>query len=64
MWRLIPSPLIRRNRDTAEDLATMIIRQQAGQVSETEMERILEELEAMSSEDADRAYKVQLTKSE
>lgn len=56
--------LIRRNRDTAKDLATMIMRQQTRQVSETEMERFLEELEAVSSEDAERGYKDQLTKSE
>jgi hypothetical protein len=47
-----------------EDLATMIIRQQARQVSETEMERLLDDVEAMSSEDAEQGYKEQLMKTE
>jgi acyl carrier protein len=47
---------------TVEALAMRIIRQQAGQVSETEMERLLEELEGMSIEDVEQCYKEQLTK--
>ena len=47
---------------TVEDLATMIIRQQARQVSETEMERFMEELEAMSGEDDGPGCKVGLAK--
>jgi len=49
---------------SVEDLATMIIRQQARQVSETEMERLLDDVEAMSSEDAEQGYKEQLSKTE
>jgi hypothetical protein len=47
-----------------ENLATMITRQHARQFSETEMERILAELEAMFSEDAERGDKDWLTKPE
>jgi acyl-CoA synthetase (AMP-forming)/AMP-acid ligase II/acyl carrier protein len=49
---------------TVEDLATMIIKQQARLVSETEMARLLDDVEAMSSEDAEQGYKEQLTKSD
>ena len=42
---------------TVEGLAAMIIRQQASQVSETEMERLLDDVDAMSSEDAEQSYK-------
>jgi acyl carrier protein len=47
---------------TLEELATMITMQQAGQVSETQMERILAELEAMSDEGVERNYKDQKPK--
>jgi acyl carrier protein len=38
---------------TLEDLATLIVRQQASQVSEAEMERLLDDVEAMSGQDAE-----------
>jgi amino acid adenylation domain-containing protein len=47
---------------TVADSAAAITRQQARGVSETEMEQLLKELEEMSSEDAARGYKDQLTK--
>ena len=49
---------------TVGDLATVITRQQTGQMNETEMERILEELESMSNDDAEQGYKDRLTKTE
>jgi amino acid adenylation domain-containing protein len=49
---------------TVGDLAKIISVQQAAQVSETEIDRLLEDLEAMSNEDAERTYKGQVTKRE
>jgi acyl carrier protein len=49
---------------TVGDLAKMISAQQAAQVSEAEIDRLLEDLEAMSNEDAERSYKGQVTKRE
>ncbi len=46
---------------TVGDLAKIISAQQARQARETAMEGLLEELEAMSNEDAERRYKGQLT---
>jgi hypothetical protein len=42
----------------------MIIRQQASPVSETEMERVLDDIEAMSNEDAEQGGKDQQTKTD
>jgi amino acid adenylation domain-containing protein len=49
---------------TVGDLAKVISAQQARQLTETAMEGLLEELEAMSNEDAERRYKGQVTKPE
>jgi acyl carrier protein len=46
---------------TVGDLAKILSAQQARQARETAMEGLLEELEAMSNEDAERRYKGQLT---
>jgi acyl carrier protein len=49
---------------TVGGLAKIVSAQQAKQVSEAEIDRLLEDLEAMSNEDAERTYKGQVTKRE
>jgi acyl carrier protein len=49
---------------TLEDLATTVLRQQASQVSDAEMERLLADVEAMSNEDAEQGGKDQQTKTD